>query len=229
MPNQSWNAAKLAKSKGATISMNWVPGHTDVEGNELADSLAKAATKMAPSSDETSFAVLGCRARKVSTREWKAVLDQYSRLPSQNPATYKNQFQWQLRSKVQLPPRTKRELASSFYQLKLGHGYIKSYLYRIGRVENNKCRCGKRETTEHLLLSCKQTDIAQARAKLRDQMQGLRLSLRLLMHTKIGIVKTLGFLKETRLCTRKWHLERGQEDEPRGEEDVGAAEEERRE
>ena len=33
------------------------------------------------------------------------------------------------------------------------------------------------------------------------------------MHTKIGIEKTLGFLKETRLCTRKWHLERGQEDE----------------
>ena len=32
------------------------------------------------------------------------------------------------------------------------------------------------------------------------------------MHTKIGIEKTLGFLKETRLCTRKWHLERGQED-----------------
>ena len=32
------------------------------------------------------------------------------------------------------------------------------------------------------------------------------------MHTKIGIGKTLSFLKETRLCTRKWHLERGQEE-----------------
>ena len=32
------------------------------------------------------------------------------------------------------------------------------------------------------------------------------------MYTKIGIEKTLGFLKETRLCTRKWHLERGQKD-----------------
>ena len=33
-------AAELAKSKGAAISINWVPGHTDVYGNELADSLA---------------------------------------------------------------------------------------------------------------------------------------------------------------------------------------------
>jgi ribonuclease HI len=70
-------AAELVKSKGATISINWVPGHTDVHGNELADSLAKAATKLVPSTDETSFAVLGCRAREVSTREWKSVLDQY--------------------------------------------------------------------------------------------------------------------------------------------------------
>ena len=43
-------------------------------------------------------------------------------------------------------------------------------------------------------------------------MKGLRLSLKLLMHTKIGIGKTLSFLKETRLCTRKWHLEREQEE-----------------
>ena len=89
---------------------------------------------------------------------------------------------------------------------------MKSYLHRIGRSESDLCRCGKRETTEHLLLSCKQTDVVQARAKLRDETQGLRLSLKLLMHTKIGIGKTLGFLRETRLCTRKWHLERGQEE-----------------
>ena len=52
-------------------------------------------------------------------------------------------------------------------------------------------------------------------------MQGLRPSLKLLMHTKIGIEKILGFLKETRLCTRKWHLERGQEDEANKVEEVG--------
>ena len=80
---------------------------------------------------------------------------------------------------------------------------MKSYLARLGYAENNYCRCGKRETTEHLLLSYKQTEVAQARAKLRDEMKGARLSLRLLMHTKIGIEKTLGFLKVTRLCTRK--------------------------
>ena len=68
-------AAELAKSKGATILINWVPGYIDIYGNKLADSLAKAATRLIPSTEETSFAVLGCRARKASSREWEAVLD----------------------------------------------------------------------------------------------------------------------------------------------------------
>ena len=45
------------------------------------------------------------------------------------------------------------------------------------------------------------------------------------MHTKISIKKILGFLKETRLCTRKWHLERGQEDETNEVEEVREVEE----
>ena len=39
------------------------------------------------------------------------------------------------------------------------------------------------------------------------------------MHTKIGIEKTLNFLKSTRLCTREWHLERSQEAEQEEEEE----------
>ncbi len=93
-------AAELAKSKGAAISINWVLGHIDIYRNELADSLAKVATKLVPSTDQTSFAVLGYRAKKASSREWESVLDQYDRHPNQNPATYKHQFPWKLRSKV---------------------------------------------------------------------------------------------------------------------------------
>jgi hypothetical protein len=189
----------------------------DIYRNKLADGLAKQATTIAPSTDETSYAVLGCRVRKVSTREWESVLDQYDTQLNRNPATYKTQFPWQIRSKVQLPTGTKRELASSFFQLKLGHGYLKSYLARLGHTENDNCRCGKKETAQHLLLSCKESNIASARAKLRDKLQGARLNLRLLLHTKIGIEHILGFLKETRICSRRWHLERGLEEEEAGE------------
>jgi ribonuclease HI len=50
-------AAELAISKGAAISINWVPGHTDIPGNELADSLAKEATKLVPASKTPAMAI----------------------------------------------------------------------------------------------------------------------------------------------------------------------------
>src|SRR5882757_9903231 len=42
-------AAKATVAKGANIKLYWSPGHTDIYGNELADFLAKRATKLAPS------------------------------------------------------------------------------------------------------------------------------------------------------------------------------------
>lgn len=47
-------------------------------------------------------------------------------------------------------------------------------------------------------------------------MKGIRLSLSTLLHTKIGIEGTLRFLRETRIATRRWHLERRGEEEERG-------------
>lgn len=58
-------------------------------------------------------------------------------------------------------PDTPREIASAFYQLKIGHGYIKSYLDKLGHASNDKCRCGAKETAEHLLLSCPETGTAR--------------------------------------------------------------------
>jgi ribonuclease HI len=215
-------ATDVAIAKGATLSIHWVPGHTEVTGNETADTLAKEATELVPDSYETSFAFLGSKVRELKRLEWQALLDNYDKQPNQNPATYKKLFPWRLSNKIQLPPGTKRELASSFYQLKIGHGYIKSYLHRLGHSDSDLCRCGKRETPEHLLLSCRL--LRKERTRLRDSLQGSRLTQQLLLHTKPGIEKTLVFLKETRIATRRWHLERREEEreeEEREEEERG--------
>ena len=124
---------------------------------------------------------------------------------------YSRNYKWKLQSRIPIPIGTKRELSSSLFQLKLGHGYLKLYLHRLGYSTSNKCKCGQRETPEHLLLSCK--ELKEARDKLRKELGGIRLKLPLLLYTKLGIEKTLGFLKETRIATRSWHLERRREEE----------------
>ena len=217
LPGQSYQirtslASEVIVNKGALVSLNWVPGHVDIYGNELADKLAKEATRLDPSIDEVSFALLGQKSRELSTREWLTILEQYSRLPSTNPTSYKLIYPWQPENRLQLPKGTTRELASSYYQLKIGHGYIRSYLYRLGHVQSSICRCGALETAEHLLLSCREPNVVEPRAKLRDELQGTKLSLPLLLHTKIGIEKTLAFLKTTSICTRRRHIQRRYED-----------------
>ena len=108
-------ATVVIVSKGGSISLNWVPGHVDIQGNELADKLAKEATRLEPSTNETSFGVLSQKAKEVSTKEWLDILDQYRKLPSTNPTSYKLVYLWLLNTKLQLPKGTARKLASSFY------------------------------------------------------------------------------------------------------------------
>jgi hypothetical protein len=158
--------------------------------------------------------MLGVKIRQIGITEWRTQLAKQPR--NLNPASYSRIFPWKILAKIQLPTGTKRELASAYYQLKLGHGYFKSYLRRLGHSTNDRCRCGKSETPEHLLLSC--SLYKEARQQLRTEMNNTRLDLVVLLHTKLGIEKTIRFLKETGIGTRSWHLARVQDDNLREEE-----------
>lgn len=203
-------ATLQAKEKGTQVEFNWVPGHQDISGNEVADKLAKAATQSDPISNDISLAVLGSRIKSLTTSSWLEQLNKYDSIPNDNTLAYKHRFTLKIKSKIALPSNTRREWASAFFQLKIGHGYLKSYLKRLGHTENDRCRCGTKETAEHLLLGCKL--FKEARAKLRMGFK-VPLSLPLLLQTSTGIKATLEFIKETGVATRKWHLARKLEEE----------------
>jgi ribonuclease HI len=200
-------AAKLIQEKGASIVLQWVPGHKNVEGNEKADELAKRASKQASSSKETSWAMYGLRIKQVKALEWKEAVqlaDKQRRRP-QRAFTPSN--------RLKVGQGTKRILASTFYQLKLGHGYQKAFLYRIGKANDDKCLCGAKETTDHLLFSCLLWR-NQRKEELMKDLQGPITSLRpYFLNTEIGIRRVIRFLEVTRVGTRKWHLDRIEREE----------------
>ncbi len=71
-----------------------MPGYTDIAGNEIADSLAKEATKLDPLENETSFAVLGLKIKALDSQEWHQILAKYraQTLKTANTSTYSKTF-----------------------------------------------------------------------------------------------------------------------------------------
>jgi ribonuclease HI len=214
-PGQAWqlrcfNAARRIESKNATVSLHWVPGHEDIEGNERADQLAKTAAMRHSTSTFTSLALTGIKIQNLTRQEWIKALNEHKYTAvKKNPRTYSAKFRWKIRKRLDIPIGTKRQLASTFYQLKMGHGYFKSYLARINKSDNSRCTCGANQTADHLLLSCKW--YRRERRQLKETLRENNLTLPLLLHTKKGIAATLCFLEGTKVATRKWHL--GQEEE----------------
>ena len=106
-------AYKLARDKGSDLSFYWVPGHMDILGNELADSLAKEATRDIPLDSEASLGYLGAKVRATAIEAWGDFLEGLK--PTRNPESYRASFPWAIGTKLKLPSGVKRELASAFY------------------------------------------------------------------------------------------------------------------
>jgi hypothetical protein len=89
--------------------------------------------------------------------------------------------------------------------LKLRYRYLKSYLKRINKTSTDLCRCGIKETADHLLLSC--LNYSTFRPDCLKESKPLSQ----ILNKKERRLEVLQFIRQTRIATRRWHL--GREDE----------------
>jgi ribonuclease HI len=153
----------LKKRHNIRVTVQWVPGHKGVEGNERADEQAKKAItegssdkqrlprllrKTLPHSRSAAKWAFGETLKHNAQKLWQKS-PRYTKMKKTDPTTPSNKY---LKLIANLP----RKLASILSQLRTGHTPLAKHLHRIGKVDSPicpECQQGE-ETLQHFMLHC---------------------------------------------------------------------------
>ena len=144
------------------ITIQWIPGHSDIPNNEKADKLAKAGSRMEQHNIETSYETAKQIAKLNSKETWHNTwmseekgrqLHKYLPAPNVNDPIHK----------------LNRKEYCNIFRLRTGHSTLNFHRNRLDPTISPNCRhCNyHHETVEHHLLQCKA--LAGLRNKLLPQ------------------------------------------------------------
>ncbi|XP_011698268.1 PREDICTED: uncharacterized protein LOC105456144 [Wasmannia auropunctata] len=140
------------------VALVWVPGHSGIKGNEIADELARAGSSTRMVGPEPALGVPSCVGR-AEIRGWLQ-----ERHADFWKKTTKTKCQ-QARALLGEVPRRdlarniralRRREARLAVQIYTGHGFTNYHMHRLGRCDTPVCRkCGfGEETSLHVLCKC---------------------------------------------------------------------------
>ena len=154
----------------AQVTIRWVPGHSDVLGNEKADEQAKRAAKGDTTAPEDlpaclrkSFPISKAavkrqfrgKLREAAVQAWKAS-PRSRKLERIDPTFTLARF----RKTIDDMPK---DQSAVLVQLRTGHIALNHHLHRIGKADAPTCPCCMRadETVQHFLFHCPAHAIAR--------------------------------------------------------------------
>ena len=149
LENAAFAIHNILSSYNIHITLQWIPGHNEIQGNEHADKLAKEGTRKPqkdnPCTMATAKNILKNQSKEQWLNEWatgttgRALFAERSK-PKKNDAI----------NKLYRPDQ------SLIFQFRTGHAAVNMHLNRIDPLHGPHCRhCPYAyETTKHILFEC---------------------------------------------------------------------------
>jgi hypothetical protein len=155
---------KREKGEGYSLTVHWIPGHSDIEGNELVDKGAKEAAEGKVSKRErlpdfvagrtlpSSVSAMHQHQMKSLRKEWTK---QWSKSPCYN-RLHNIDADLPSRKSTKKITALSKGLMSIIVQLHTGHAPLNAHLFKIKKSDTELCpRCRDAlETVHHFLFDC---------------------------------------------------------------------------
>jgi ribonuclease HI len=144
-----------------TVSLEWVPGHVNIKGNEKADEAAKEAAKSLGRAEIAQFKHKALKSSRDMIIK-KNALTEWTKAWQSGKENAMHLRRITKRPKIESGPKlynniTTRPKMATLARLRTGHCSLNQYLYRIGVEESPRCaQCtnGGIEDVEHFLVRC---------------------------------------------------------------------------
>ena len=190
----------------------WIPAHSDLIGNDKAHLAAKIRAEKGGKQAE-GWSSLAYIKKNVSQIRGKELTSWHERKTQERESSRHGFYMpW---TKAELNPvlgKTPKKYAARYYQLKVGHGAVGTYLARIGKIETPQCWWCKEpvQSVEHLYARCRRWR-RERRKLVRElekegvtwQAQVERRWLASLLANEKAVTPLLRFLKTTEVGARE--------------------------
>jgi len=150
-------AAQKLDENGNRVAVHWVSGHSGLIGNEKADLAARIRAERGGRQEErwSSLAYIKKNLVQAHARE---LTRWHERKTQEREASRSGQYiPWTKNNINATLGNVPKKYASRYYQLKVDHGAVGTYLARIGKIETPQCWWCKEQvqSVEHLYTRCR--------------------------------------------------------------------------